>query len=258
MKTFRVIGIALFAVLLCVNFTSCAEDGPEANGGGTPTGKQLAKLDVTNENLGQFTYTLLFYYDDKGKVVKIENIDRDYNGEQSVATYLFTWGDDIIKYQYSKPGSHGDSHIFTLKDGFIQKGGNGDVFTYNSSRLVRSNEGSNVNNLIWNSDKLVSYFSNDDSYYSKTITYEKTCKKGYFPLIPYLVSFKDYYQYLFLANPEIAGLRTSQLPTKIVKDYDNDNILWAYTYEFDSEGYISTITEENPKRGVTKYTLTWQ
>lgn len=82
-------------------------------------------------------------------------------------------------------------------------------------------------------------------------------KKGYFPLIPYLVSFKTYYQYLFLANPEIAGLRTSQLPTKIVKDYDNDNILWAYTYEFDSEGYISTITEENPKIGVTKYTLTW-
>ena len=58
-----------------------------------------------------------------------------------------------------------------------------------------------------------------------------------------------------MANPEIAGLKTVQLPTKIVKD---NKILWAYTYEFDSEGYISTITEENPKRGVTKYTLTWQ
>ena len=36
MKTFKMIGIALMAVLMCVNFTACSEDDPT---GDSPTPK---------------------------------------------------------------------------------------------------------------------------------------------------------------------------------------------------------------------------
>ena len=41
MKTFRLIGMALLAVVMCVNFTSCSNDDEEESNGGKSTQELL-------------------------------------------------------------------------------------------------------------------------------------------------------------------------------------------------------------------------
>ena len=60
-----------------------------------------------------------------------------------------------------------------------------------------------------------------------------------------------------MAQPQIAGMRTTQLPSSItwVDRYETDAS--TITYEFDNEGYISRL---NIKEGSNTYTftLTWK
>lgn len=51
MKTFRLIGMALLAIVMCVNFTSCSDDEePSKNDDGVITNqKLLIELRMTNE-----------------------------------------------------------------------------------------------------------------------------------------------------------------------------------------------------------------
>ena len=53
MKTFRLIGMALLAIVMCVNFTSCSDDEeePSKNDDGVITNqKLLIELRMTNED----------------------------------------------------------------------------------------------------------------------------------------------------------------------------------------------------------------
>ena len=51
MRTFRLIGMALLAVVMCVNFTSCSDDDePSKNDDGVITNqKRLVEIRVTDE-----------------------------------------------------------------------------------------------------------------------------------------------------------------------------------------------------------------
>ena len=50
----------------------------------------------------------------------------------------------------------------------------------------------------------------------------------------------EYYD-LFVAHPELAGVRTSQLPDK--KIYDDGDIV-EYSYAFDKDGYLESYTDK--------------
>ena len=90
------------------------------------------------------------------------------------------------------------------------------------------------------------------------LTYGKTCSKGYHPFIATMIGAGEY-QVLFMAHPEIAGMRTSQLPQSITWTHtDNysgktDSSTYTFTYEFDKEGYISKINSE-----YSTYTFVWE
>ena len=43
MRTFRLIGMALLAVVMCVNFASCSDDEDENNDGGTVVSGKLLR-----------------------------------------------------------------------------------------------------------------------------------------------------------------------------------------------------------------------
>ena len=263
MKTFRLISAALLAVLMCANFASCSkdDDGANTDGGGNDEGgnqevtvseKKLVKM-VSNEE----TYT--FSYDDEGRLNSATDTDDD--GDKY--SYKFVWGDDavVVKYEYEDGGTH--TKTYTLKNGLVQSYVDDDndkgTYSYNSSnRLIKAaftdHYGYTVN-AVWDKDKLVSVNISDEygSYTPSILTYgETTCKKGYFPLISNIIELGAV---LFMAHPEIAGMRTNQLPNTYLYEDDEE---FSLTYEYDKEGYISKIKMKNEDGDSDTYTLTWK
>lgn len=238
--------MALVAILLCVNFTSCSkDDGPTEEpeeGGVVVRGKKLIKITGTYKGEVE-TYS--FNYDNNGRLIKAE-----YKEDTYTESYQFIWGDDVIKVSRV----NGSSFTLNLNNKLVRNSDNGATFSYNSSnKFIKGKDNYNEINVIWDGDKLVSISDQDAD---ATLTYDnKSCKKGYFPLSASMIGFCS--EMLFMAHPEIAGMRTTQLPSSItwVDRYETD--ARTLTYEFDNEGYISKI---NIKVGSNTYpfTLTWK
>ena len=259
MKTFRFIGMALFAILMCVNFAACSssDDDPTEEpeeGGVVVSGKKLTKIVCKSESTTDIeTYT--FNYDSKGRLIEAtESYEED--GYKDTETYQFTWGDDAIKVVINP----NYNYTLTLNNGLVRNSNLDDedgIFTYNNSnRFIKysSNSKYETCSAIWDGDKLVSISDSEDD---ATLTYGTSCKKGYFPFVATMLA-NDADAALFMAHPEIAGMRTNQLPTKITW---TDNETSTLTYEFDKEGYISKVVDKETFNGSTEtytYTLTWQ
>lgn len=252
MKTFRLVSAALLAVLMCANFASCSKDD-DAN---TDTGgedvvvgeKKLVKM-VSNEE----TYT--FSYDGEGRLSSATDTDDD--GDKY--SYKFVWGDDAVVAQYkyeTASGYNGKTYTetYTLKDGLVQdwmSDNHSGIYSYNSSnRLIKAEFTHHLGYTVyavWDKDKLVSVNT------VAILTYGETCKKGYFPLISDVIRLGDV---LFMAHPEIAGMRTNQLPNTY--SLDDEEISISLTYEYDKEGYISKIRLKDNDGNTDTYTLTWK
>ena len=252
---------------MCANFASCSKDDDAANtdvGGNDEGGnqevtvseKKLVKM-VSNED----TYT--FSYDDEGRLSSVTEIDIDGNTTRKYE-YQFIWGDNAIKEIIRDDDGDEQSCTFILTNGLVQTcdGGN-DTFSYNSSnRLIKIDYKQDYydyrTEVIWDKDKLVSIvdYYNGKTEYDTTFTYGATCKKGYYPLIPDDV----YWDLLFVAHPEIAGMRTTQLPTTYTERnaYNDTKFTTNISYEFDKEGYISKIKYEYKNGNSYTYTLTWK
>ena len=254
MKTFRFIGMALFAVLMCVNLASCgsSDDDPTEEpeeGGVVVSGKKLAKIVGTSESL-----TLTFKYDNKGRL--IEAIETE---EEDVVNYLFTWGDDAIKVSEKKSWSN-NTNVYTLSltNGLVRESSEGETYIYNqSNRLIKLSNKYWTTSAIWDNDKLVSISDSDGD---ATLTYEKSCKKGYSPFTG-IMTFREYNcEPLYMVHPEIVGLLTTQLPASLTWHGEWGDTT-TFAYEFDKEGYISKIIakeiDNNGSTDTDTYTLTW-
>ena len=270
MKTFRLVGMALFAVLMCVNFASCSssDDDPteEKEGGVVVSGKKLAKIVGTSENSSE---TITFSYDNKGRLIK-SVVTEEHDIYRDNRTHSFIWGDDAIKetvnssYSYNgqSPNNSSYSNTYTLKNGLVQSDESHTYSYNNSKKLVQVKTDYYTTTAIWDGDKLVSISEDDGSESEATLTYGKSCKKGYFPFAANMIDDCA----LYIAHPEIAGGRTTQLPTGITwtyRGYGGTEIETStLEYEFDKEGYITKITgKETDSDGATStytYTLTWE
>ena len=264
MKTFRILGMALFAILMCVNLSSCSssDDDPTEEpeeGGVIVSGKKIVKF-ITES--GDWKETWLFKYDNKGRLIEAIDTDENNGTIEDSSTHRFAWGDDaiIVKSDYKK-----ESEIYTIKNELLQNCNDGASYSYNQSNRINylSHKGFNGSAIaIWEGDKLVAYSEDDTDF---TLTYEKDCKKGYSPLFLFLYIYDYISEPLLLAHPEILGMRTSQLPisvtTKGNSSYNKTNIS-TITYEFDKEGYISRIVEKHDGNiyasDTYTYTLTWE
>ena len=262
MKTFRFIGMALFAILMCVNFASCSssDDDPteeKEEGEVVVSGKKLVKIVGTSKDSSDSeTYT--FKYDNKGRLIEATESYQE-GSYKDTDTYQFIWGDDAIKVIINPTYNY----TLTLNNGLVQNSNLDDengVFTYNNSnRFIKYSSKSKYDtcSAIWDGDKLVSISNYDNE---ATLTYSSSCKKGYFPFIATMITY-DADAILFMAHPEIAGMRTNQLPTSITWTDNYGSETSTFTYEFDKEGYISKIVGEETFDGSTEtytYTLTWQ
>ena len=214
--------MAMFAIVMGVSLASCSKDD-------NPNGSEKNLVKMVASTGGTVVQTWIFTYDDQGRVT-----NADLDSEYGIDAH-FVWSDDAIMVNNSWK-----NYTLSLNNGLVTSGTNGDTFTYNSSNRITK---WNNDTIMWDGDKVVSIGSD-------TFSYGTSCKKGYFPLFAYFMDDVDRSMLLFTANPEIAGMKTNQLPTAIYGI--------PTTYEFNKEGYISKISLNRADGVSLVYTLTWE
>ena len=245
--------MALLAILMSVNFTACSEDDSlsKEENGVLKNEKRLVKMVETWEGESDLVWT--FNYDNNGRLLKAAL------GKSE--TYDITWEDNKIKCKVNNDYTR----TLTLIDGLVQEvAPYNAIYTYNSAnRLidVEDIDGYGIT-AMWEKDKLVSFSDYGVSRTKKsdnTLTYETSCKKGYSPYIALLMENMSECVGLFMAHPELAGIRTTQLPASHTYTDNNSKVSFTdtYTYEFDKDGYISKIhLRQGEYKGTA--TLTWE
>ena len=84
MKTLRLIGLLIMAVMVSINLTACGDDDDEEN---TPiTQKYIETLKYTDDDT---EYELKASYDDKNRLIKIANDDVDFTINYETSTIVF-------------------------------------------------------------------------------------------------------------------------------------------------------------------------
>lgn len=230
MKTLRMSVLAFIVILLSGSFTSCSKDENPENDGDYSNEKKLVKLVYKGETGGDLE-VFTFKYDSKGRLIESTN-SIDYG--EYVSTSHYTWEDNVIMIN--------DTRVVALENGLIESTSVGWTFTYNSlNRITKFASNNDIATVTWDGDKIVSLSSYIGS--DMIFTYGETCRKGYCPLIPYLLL---QYDDLSIAHPELIGARSKQLPTMIGGIY--------LKYEFDNDGYITKIDINQS----TPMILTWE
>ena len=221
----------MMAVLMGVCLAACSkEDNSDVNEDFSNEKKlvRIVSKDEDGEDLEVFT----FEYDDKGRVIKSTG-SFDY-GEYAW-TSNYAWSDNNVIII-------DDNYAVALENGRVKSNSDNESFTYNRSNRITQYVGKyDSASITWDGDKVVSLSSYIGS--NLKFVYGEPCKKGYCPLISYLI-FE--YNSLSMAHPELYGARSRQLPTMI------GGIL--LTYEFDDEGYITKIYLNQS----TPMILTWE
>lgn len=176
MKTFRLIGMALLAVVMCVNLASCSDDDeePTKNDDGVITNqKRLVEFTETDEH---DTYTWSFSYDSKGRLISI--VQKDYDSSSYITN--ITWGENTIR-----ESEDDESITYSLTDGLARTGsetnGTNYSFAYNSSKQLTAYQRSSsrydysdTRTLTWDNGK-VTKITDEDGI--SEITYgNQTCK----------------------------------------------------------------------------------
>lgn len=244
MKTLRMVGMALMAVLMGVNCASCTK-GDKPSSEDFSNEKKLMKFESDDDYIA-------FTYDNKGRLIKAERND----GYKQ----MIKWEDDVVRT------TDNVDYIYTLplSDGLVQSiyfdDYKGSEALYNlSDRLFKWSDDETETRFIWDEDKLV--YATYEEYghtYNFALTYEGSCKKGYFPLLHTIVDFETSL-YLLFAHPELWGLRTTQLPSRCTCTYGNNSqYTETYSYELDEDGYISKMVVTEGDSELYTYTFTWK
>ncbi|WP_294634634.1 DUF4595 domain-containing protein [uncultured Bacteroides sp.] len=231
MKTFRLIGMALLAVMMCVNFVSCGDDDEEPikNEDGIVTNEKKLVQIIRNGDRADDIWD--FFYDSKGRLSKV--IYNIYN-ETNIDEYI--WGDNTIIVPNSHTGTLSNNlmrNIVFHKYEYITK------YEYNSSKQLTKVQSADLGEytITWENGKIVKINDNYEFTYSG-----KTCK-GYNPLFIEKCGIDE--EDLFYAHPELAGCRCTQLPDKqTYKREATEYETMEYTYKFDNDGYLLSCHEK--------------
>lgn len=257
MKTFRLIGMALLAVVMCVNFASCSDDDdPIKNDDGIITNqKKLMEIKETSDDGYISIYT--FSYDNQSRLTSIVD-NEDGHSDNNIIN--FTWGNNTIIAT-----KRGDARrTYTLSDNLVRKQQNNEgaskAFTYNSSnQLIKVDETDERHSgddcsytYTWDNGKMTKHIykeNNSEKSYVYEYTYNgKTCK-GWFPNMEDegWDALDD--DYIFFAHPELVGMRTNQLPEQIFNKYTDKS-------EYYDEYYKETCKYEYTDEETTKFDYT--
>ena len=264
MKTFRIIGMLLVAIIMGVNFTSCKPDDTTEDEPVEETTKKLVKFCHGNRET-------ILKYDDQGHFIEYSEV----MGLDSVFhtyTYTYVWKENAIEITLGMDGVAMEKSTLDIENGLASGISDNPLvytssFKYNSAnRLIESTNFMGTQSIEWNDDKLTATCSNTFvNTKNESFTYENNyTTKGYNPLIPYTVSSTEM---LFVAHPELAGLATQKLfnsesSSSSTTGGNEYTFSYKYEYGFDEDGYVNKVivrhNEEDCEHVESEYTFVWE
>lgn len=256
MRTFRLIGMALLAIVLCINFVSCSDDEElDSN----KSQKNITQI-IESYNSGEKRITTL-EYDADGNLIGLDEGGEYYE--------TITYSDNQISITIHDMGSMNGpwTNKYYLNAGRIiqsEDGYNGDVYIYKydeKKQLIEQTEKSKygtdkVTKYTWNNGNIIKceYPKNEnlngDYEYTSTIyAYTDIPSTKGFSLAGLQLQggFDNYYTAEILYQKGYFGVYPKNLVSTYI-NYNNDNTEESnivLTYSFNNEGYISNINVKN-------------
>ncbi|MBS6966056.1 hypothetical protein [Bacteroides sp.] len=254
MKTFRLIGMALLAVVMCVNFASCSDDEDENNDGGTVvSGKLLRSMSEDDNN------NYLFSYNEKKQLISATL------GEDKINV---KWSDSDIIVETISTSFKEEPANFIIKNGIITStvgDKETETLTYDNNKHLIKISGDKTCMWSWENDN-ISKFSYNDAKETSTLscTYyaDKENKHSTIDINAlrlYFICGIEYVDLLLMAHPNLLGTTNKNLLKSVTS---SDGWTENYSYEIDKEGYptkiIVTETDKYDNSYSSTYTLIWQ
>lgn len=277
MKTFRLIGTGLMAVLLCFAFTACDGDDEEDAPNDPPqeTEKKLVKMtQFIKGHYADYYNTFYFEYDSQEKLSQYRYISTTQWGEKTDIKDFLHSENSIMST--NKNGDYIRYNLFNDKINIIQREESiySDVYhlKYDASGYLSNiTEGRSTDyitefNFTWSGNKLIKYQTESGREHKYTYN-SKTCK-GFNPIFFFHgMNIEDCL--LLLAHPELAGFKSNQLPSYREWGWNDKNEIrgtWAFNYELYPDGYLKkcivTLDGSDGIEGDTwdyyEYTFTWE
>lgn len=254
MKQFKFLAMAFFAMVMSIGFVACSSDDDDNNGGGSITsGKKLVR--ISSEYV-----TINFTYGEDGKLARAtrnvngnsEYIDLDWSGNTITLTTHARWDENPC--------------TITLDNGKISKATDGEE-TYKaaySGNYLSQITGYNINKYTWENGNIVNYKEiSEGNTYNCTYYTDMPNKHSVFDVDA--LGFDDailaeYGNLLIMAHPTLFGLNNKNLLKSVT---DSEGYTVSFTYELDSDGYPTKITETRKESQYDSgsrevYTLTWE
>ena len=243
MKTLRLIGIALFAVLMCVNFASCSGSDDDPTNEDKPTNENISTQKLISSLTTSDGNTFKFTYNDKNQLTSVNEVGKNNKID-------FKWSDSQIvatptnKYENTPV-------VYQLNNGIITSV-EGRIVTYDKDKHLTS---TGNNNWTWSNENISKLVhKNDRETQTHTYTYY-TDKENKHPIVDasaarlYYVGQLEYDELLFIAHPFLLGKTNKNL----IKTHTEGSSVMEYIYELDNNGYPVKIKEN----GETAYFITW-
>lgn len=117
MKTLRLLGLILAAVIISVALCACGDDDESTSIPVDPMAKHITRYYYQNEN-GKFR-EIIYSYDSQGRVTNMDIQFDLYDTWIHQNHYSFTYGDNTITVYFTGKNSNPSTYIFSLTNGRI-------------------------------------------------------------------------------------------------------------------------------------------
>ena len=262
MKTLRLIGMALLAVILSVGFTACSDDDDSGQQGNGNNGLKLSSYTfIEHEDGDGGYYGYEFEYDEQGRVSKAVYSDEDYsdrttveyNGNSIIATNsdghkdvctlnskgqiensVCTSYGYTSTYQYTYDGNGYLTNIYRVEEDDDYR------FTWENGNLVKAEMYGTITTIEYTD--IPSSKGGQALFFLNDVTLDIDCDILH-----------------ILGNFGYMGKVPQNMPASMTyTDKYGDTDLTEFSYETGKDGYISNINFKMNGNSVYDMTLSWE
>ncbi|MBQ9076725.1 MAG: DUF4595 domain-containing protein [Muribaculaceae bacterium] len=255
MKKYKFLALALCAVLASVNFSSCSDDDmdePTSDVPDVPKPSVEKRLTSVKYSYG---YHCNIQYDANGL---IDQIVRVYNG-QTDKTTTYTYSSSHISVTETYSYGNSSTENYCLNNGLISELEGEIIYSYDEGRISkwRENDGSNKT-FEWSTGDIMktsTKWSDEPATYHATYRYSDGYDYG--RIVGFVVDSNDMLYDDFepvLVMQGFFGITPIHLP----QDASDGSDDYAWSYEFDENGYPTSVTEYIGGSETQTITFTWE